>query len=143
MPNNDDEFKTFDPFDWYWMIGASTTEVYSSKKMAAVTIDDADFVAFANGKPPAYTAIDSMDSLIEVLRLYNVPPYHRVFKSTVISRLSDVQLASASDAFGQLSNMRLRERWYAPDQPSVNADDPDTLNFLAAIGADPKIVLAP
>lgn len=80
-----------------------------------------------------------MDELVAVLREANVPPYHRVRKSTIIARLTDPQLAAALN----LLNVRQRERWRASDRPAVNADDPETLQVLAAIGADPAVVMAP
>lgn len=63
-------------------------------------------------------------------------------KSIIIERLHAAgKLAAAKAALD--SNLLLRERWYAPDRPAVNADDPDTIALLQAIGADPKVILAP
>ncbi|CEG08710.1 hypothetical protein BN961_02128 [Afipia felis] len=81
--------------------------------------------------------------MIAVLREANIPPYHRVAKSTIIYRLTDAQLAAATEAFNKPENLRLRERWYAPDQPEINANDPESVQFIQAIGADPAVVLAP
>jgi len=32
---------------------------------------------------------------------------------------------------------------YAPDQPAINANDPESVAFVQAIGAEPGVVLAP
>jgi hypothetical protein len=34
-------------------------------------------------------------------------------------------------------------RWNAPDKPAVNADDPEVIDLIRAIGEDPAVVLAP
>ena len=57
--------------------------------------------------------------------------------------MRETGFGSSVAAFNQPENLRLRERWYAPDQPAINADDPDALALLTAIGADPATVLAP
>lgn len=63
-------------------------------------------------------------------------------KSLIIKRLHEAgKLAAASAALN--ANLYLRERWYAPDRPAVYADDPEALALLAAIGADPAVILAP
>lgn len=127
--------------DWYWFVGSQSDAVYSSAQAAMVPLDNAGYVAFSAARPAS--SIDSMDDLIEVLRRNNVPPYHRVAKSTIIYRFTDTQLAAAVEAFNQPENLRLRERWYAPDQPAINADDPESIVFVLAIGADPDVILAP
>jgi hypothetical protein len=71
------------------------------------------------------------------------PPRATVLKSVIISRLTDEQLAMVSAAFAQPENLRLRERWYAPDRPTVYCDDPDAIAMVLAIGADPEVILAP
>lgn len=63
----------------------------------------------------------------------------RVAKSLVLSRLTDAQL----DAALTLMTARQKERWRAADQPTVFADDPETVGLLQAVGADPVAVLAP
>ena len=66
-------------------------------------------------------------------------PRRLVAKSLIVSRLTDPQLDRALAAM----TTRQRERWRSPDHPEVNADDPDVLAILRAIGADLAIVLAP
>lgn len=77
--------------------------------------------------------------MIAVLRAANVPPYHRVAKSTILSRLGK---EDSERAFA-LTTIDQQLRWNAPDKPSVNADDPETIAIIAAVGADASVVLAP
>jgi len=133
--------REYDPHDWYWSIEEDNS-IYSSKRGMSVSTDDSEFVAFKDGGNVA-TVCQTLDDLIEVQRRNNCPPYHRVAKSTIIYRLTDQQLAAALDAFNQPDNMRLRERWYAPDQPAINADDPESVAFVQAISADSAVVPAP
>jgi hypothetical protein len=67
------------------------------------------------------------------------PVRRLVRKSVIIGRLTDDQLEAAL----RLMTVRQKERWRAPDKPSVYADDEETLAVLQAIGADPEVVLAP
>lgn len=66
------------------------------------------------------------------------PPKRQVAKSVILERLTDAQL----DAALALLSPRQKERWRAPGYPTVNFDDSDTLAVLAAIGADPAVVMA-
>lgn len=125
----------YDPHDWFWIIDGDEQRAFSSAAGAYVEASEAD--------PNRTTRIDSEESMIAVLRAINVPPYHRVAKSTVISRLTGQQLAACIAAFNMPENLRIRERWYAPDQGYINADDPDAVALLTAIGADVQTVLAP
>lgn len=125
----------YDPRNWFWIVSGDEQRAFSSAVGAYVDASQDD--------PERTTRIDSEASMIDVLRAANVPPYHRVAKSTIISRLTDEQLAAATAAFNQPENLRLRERWYAPDQPAINANDQESIAFVQAIGADPAVVLAP
>lgn len=125
----------YNPFNWFWIVGDDGTRAYSSATKGFVDISEAD--------PRCITRIGTESDLVAVLREANVPPYHRVAKSTIIARLTDQQLAAAAEAFWRPENLRLRERWYAPDQPAINANDPESVALVQAIGADPAIVLAP
>lgn len=126
---------SYDPFSWFWIVAGDEDRAFSSAVGAYVDASQAD--------PNRTTMISDEAELIAVLRTANVPPYHRVAKSTIIYRLTDTQLAAAVEAFNQPENLRLRERWYAPDQPAINADDPESVAFVLTIGADPEVVLAP
>lgn len=130
----------YNPFDWYWVVGGNEAQVYSSRRRAMISIYHQEFTTWLAGEPMrAPTHIPSMDELKSVLRDRGVPPYHRVRKSTIISRLTDEQLSEAIS----LMTVRQQERWRAPDQPAVNADDPETIAILQAVGADDSVVLAP
>lgn len=125
----------YDPFNWFWVVGDDENRAYSSAAAGYVDVSEAD--------PQRITHIRTEAALVAVLRDADVPPYHRVAKSTIIARLTDQQLAAAAQAFGNPENLRLRERWYAPDQPAINANDPESVGFVKMIGADPAVVLAP
>ena len=59
-------------------------------------------------------------------------------KSVILSRLSDAQIEQALS----IMSVAQRERWRAPDQPAIRADNPELLAILQVVGADPAIVLA-
>lgn len=66
----------------------------------------------------------------------------RVRKSIIIKRLHEAgKLAAAKAALD--ADLYARERWYAPDQPSVHADNAEVLSLLRAIGVDAETILAP
>ena len=65
--------KTYDPFNWYWVVNGSTTQVYSSATGGYVPVADATFVDWkADGTLP--TNIASEAELGEVLAPYNIRP---------------------------------------------------------------------
>ena len=121
----------YDPHDWFWIIDGDEQRAFSSAAGAYVEASEAD--------PNRTTRIDSEESMIAVLREANVPPYHRVAKSTVLSRLGD---KGAAQAFA-LTTVGQQLRWNAPDKPAVNADDAETIAIIRAIGRDPDVILAP
>jgi len=126
---------TYNPFSWFWIVAGDEARAFSSAAGAYVDASKVD--------PDRTTRISSEAGMISVLRAANVPPYHRVAKSTIIARMTDAQLEAATAAFNEPENLRLRERWYAPDQPAINANDPESIAFVVQIGADPEVVLAP
>lgn len=75
-----------------------------------------------------------------VYRSYEVqPPQRRLIdKALILERLTDAQL----DAAVSLMTNRQKERWRMPGHPSLYADDSELLGLLAAINADPAVVLA-
>lgn len=129
----------YDPFDWYWIIGSDESQVYSSKRVKLVGLSDVEFMSWNSDNDRNVSKADTMNDLVTILRLANVPPYHRIPKSIIVSRLTDQQLTSAIS----LMTVRQQERWRAPDWPMINADDPEMTMIIDAIGADPEIVLAP
>lgn len=69
------------------------------------------------------------------------PGARLVRKSLIIERLNTAgKLAAASAVLN--SDIYARERWYAPDQPGVYADNAEVLALLKAIGADSDAILA-
>lgn len=69
------------------------------------------------------------------------PPQRTVPKSLVMTRLTDAGKINA--AFTALmAKPELFARWFAADRPHVNANDPDTIAFLTALGVDPDAILA-
>lgn len=54
------------PQDWYWIVGAGTTIVYSSKSASYVPVKDATYVTFVAAGGRA-TAIDTEADLEAVL----------------------------------------------------------------------------
>lgn len=70
---------SYNPTDWYWAVGGSTTQVYSSKAGNYVPVSNAAYQAWL-AKGGATTAIDIEDSLGRVLARYSdnitrpVPP---------------------------------------------------------------------
>lgn len=84
------------------------------------------------------------DSLDRVLASHDPmkPARRLVPKSVIVARLQAAgKLAAARAALD--ADLYARERWYAPDRPSIYADDPEALALLASIGADPAVILAP
>ncbi len=59
------------PFDWYWIVAGSTTQVYSSNRGIFVAPTDPVFVAWLSGR--ATTAIDTVQNLGQVLALAQAP----------------------------------------------------------------------
>lgn len=129
----------FDAFDHYWLVGGHEGKVYSSKRAAFVQYDDEQYVAWLSQPTNEVTSTETVDELYSILRSNNVPPYHHVAKSVVLSRLTDTQLEAAIGGM----TVRQQERWRAPDSPYVYADDEEVISNIAAVGADPSVVLAP
>lgn len=64
----------YNPQDWYWIVAGSTTEVWSSKRVQYVAVNDATYTAWlaAGGVP---TKISSALELIGVLQIQWQPVY--------------------------------------------------------------------
>lgn len=133
------QFDRFNPRDWYWYVAGDRDQVFSSARNGFVPLDDPAFLTWSDVAGRIVSTTPSMDDLVAVLRASEVPPYRKIRKSTIISRLTDAQL----DAAMELMSRRQKEKWRAPDWPAINVDDPELLAVLAAIGADAETVLAP
>ncbi len=63
-------------------------------------------------------------------------------KSVVMARVTaQGKMAQAQAALWAAPD--LFAKWFAPDQPIVNRDDPATVAFIKALGLDPTVILAP
>lgn len=108
------------------------------------------FEAVIDGK--TYQTIDTQGPIYTLLKKYaddggKVIPYEApperwlVPKSLIIERLHAAgKLTAASQIWN--ADVYARERWYAPDRPAVLSDDPEIINMLQTIGADPLTILA-
>lgn len=122
----------FDPKDWYWVVAGDEARAWSSTAR--------DYVDIAQADPERVTRIGSFDSLVQVLRAANVPPYHKVSTYRILRRLEDAGRIDAAEA-ALNANRVLWRRFYTVG--AINADDADSRAFLAAIGADADAILAP
>lgn len=78
--------KTYDPFNWYWKVNGSTTQVYSSTAGYYVPVSDPAFIAWKeDGTLP--TNIANAAELGEVLAPYNIRPV----QATVLDAYQDTQ----------------------------------------------------
>lgn len=130
----------YSPADWYWIIGDDETKVYSSARGVTATSDDETYTAWAAAGGIA-TRIDSMDSLIEVLRAANAPPYHSVPTRVIVDRLEQIDKLTAARAALDAADLYTRERWN--NRQLIYADDPTAIALVQGIGADPAVILAP
>lgn len=69
-------------------------------------------------------------------------PTRTVRKSVVMARADAA--GKIAEGFAVLqANPVLFARWFAPDRPTVNSTDPDTIAFLQGIGLNAEAMLAP
>lgn len=69
------------------------------------------------------------------------PERRKVPKSVIVHRLIDLgKIEAAHDALE--ADKAAKARWYAADRPAIYHDDPEALELLEAIGADPEVILA-
>lgn len=70
------------------------------------------------------------------------PETQTVLKSTVQARI--IAAGKMDQAYTALIADKAKfARWFAPDRPVVNCDDPDAVALLTSIGLDPAVILAP
>jgi hypothetical protein len=128
----------YNPFDWYWFVGGDGASLYASARAAMVPASDPAYQAWAAGN--AASRIDTMDNLVAVLRAANVPPYHKVRTFTIIARLTAANLIDAADT-ALTANKPLWRQFYTAG--AIDADYKPARDFLASIGADVNVTLAP
>lgn len=136
----------YNPADHYWIVAGDASRVWATAATAYVTVGDPAHIAWlAGGGHP--TRIASEAELDDVLLAAGCgdraphPPKRQVLKSIIISRLIEAGKIGAAKAALE-SNAAYFARWWAPDRPAINFDDPDALFLLDAIGADAGAVLA-
>ena len=66
-------FNSYNPMDWYWIVGGDDTRVFSSKASAYLPATDSTYTAWAADNPT--TKILDAEQLYEVLLQQWVPPY--------------------------------------------------------------------
>lgn len=124
----------YDPKDWFWIIGSDEWTAYSSATQGMVDAATVD--------PERMTRIDSMESLIGVLRAANVPPYHTVASYRIVRRLEEAGFAEAAlQVIDAPENAVLKARFYTLG--AIPADDTEAIALVEAAGADPAVILAP
>lgn len=65
-----------------------------------------------------------------------------ILKSVVMNRIIDA--GKMGTAYQLLtSNPVYFAKWFSPDRPFVNCDDPDAVTVVKVLGLDPDIILAP
>lgn len=127
----------YDHKNWFWIVGDDETRAWSSAARGYVDIAEAD--------PERVTRIDSFDSLVQVLRAANAPPYHSVSPYRIVRRLEAAGLAAPALAVLEApENAVLKARFYTlAGAGGIPADDPDAIALVQAAGADPAVILAP
>ena len=70
------------------------------------------------------------------------PERRRVARIDIVRRLAAVGLLAAAEKAIAGADALTRQEWATADL-GVYADDPKTIGFLRAIGADPDVILAP
>ena len=67
--------RQYDPKDWYWVVGGSATEVYSSKTHTFVPITNADYLTWKADAPfPPTTQVANNAELGSVLAQHDLRP---------------------------------------------------------------------
>ena len=126
------------PHAWYWLVGGSETQVYSSAAAGYVAVDDEIFAGWlADGGIP--TAIETEAELWDVLRKADIPPFHSISTNALVNRLEAAGKADAADDY-MVAHRPLRRRFFTVGR--IYADDPDLVAMLTAIGADEGTLLA-
>lgn len=134
--------RSYDPKDWYWVVGGDESRVFSSAVGDYIQPDAATYVAFLDdGNSP--TRILNEAELGEVLRAANVPPFHRVSPYTIVTRLQAAGIAEIAMAALQQDPVAYARFFTAESRGGIDADATDVRAFLAAVGADVDAVLSP
>jgi hypothetical protein len=117
---------TYDPQNWYWVVGSDTTRVYSSASGVYVPTRDDTYMAWlADGNTP--TKIDSVPSLGQVLASARQRPV-----DVTVLRQYQVAIAAIPDIanFPVMLDLENRVR-VLEGQPARTADE--YRNYLSTI----------
>lgn len=137
----------YDPANHFWTIAGDDTRFWSSAAPGYVAADDAGLLAWraGGGVPTGIASEAELDAVLVAAGHGDRaphPPKRTVPKSMIIARL--IAAGKIGDARAALdADAATYARWWAPDRPAINHDDPDALALLAAIGADPETIMAP
>ncbi len=63
----------FNPSNWYWAVGSSTTQVWSSARVQYVPVTDSTYVAWSANSSNATTRIRNTSEILEVLNTHWLP----------------------------------------------------------------------
>ena len=133
--------KNYNPLDWYWDV-TGKTGIYSSARQAYVPKTDDVYKAWLADGGIA-TKLNSEDELVGVLQNAKVPPYHKVSPYVIVQRLQVVGLAEQAMTALQQDPVSYARFFTSPSRGGVDAGAADVRAFLAAVGADPDVILAP
>jgi hypothetical protein len=137
--------------------GLRTTPVEGiSRELDADELADHGYYMVIDAQPPSYNPETERLKLMpipywnivgkRIVQTYKVVPRplstpQYVAKSVIVRRLDSVGKLEA--AKGALETLTLLQRTMWEAHPSLWSEDPETLAFLRAIGADPAVILAP
>lgn len=139
--------KNYDPADHYWIVAGDGSRLWSSAMPGFVAAEDAAFAGWVadGGHPTRIASEQELDAVLAAAGLGDRaphPPKRQVLKSVIIARLIAAGKIGAAKAALD-ADASAYARWWAPDRPAINCDDPDALALLAAIDADAEGVMAP
>lgn len=139
-------YLTYDPMNWYWVVGGDETKVYSSRIGGYLPAGSPSYLAWLEEGNRA-TRIASEDELIAVLREQapnGLPealrPPRRLSTYRIVRRLEEAGLLAAAQA---LLDANITFKWRFTTTIDVAVDDADLVAGLHAIGADVDAILAP
>jgi hypothetical protein len=139
--------RPYDARDHYWIVAGDETRLWSSASAGYVPAGDTGYLAWsgAGGWPTRIVSEEELDAVLVAAGCGDRaphPPKRQVLKSVIIARLIEAGKITAAKA-GLEQDAAAYARWWAPDRPAINHDDPDALTLLAAIGADAEAIMAP
>lgn len=104
--------------------------------------DDGKITGHFANLQPGIAEEEVADDNADLLAFINPPKRRRVDRRTIIERLAAANLLDEAEAALLAAPTITRWKWNTALE-GVYFDDPETLTFLAAIGADSDAILAP